>query len=562
MRDDAAAAVVDVALEGGQQGAGLYPAVPVVEATAAEAGVAARANAGAEVVYAFGGAYGQVVGDFELAPVDELAVEVEFQVVGADAAGHDLHLLPVGPGHALAATQQGGHAAFGRGQFRAREVQRPGGPGRQAFVARALDIAALALGVAGADAAGVAAQDLEFPGRVGLAGIAGLDVALDGLAVGALGHVAGLDLAVAGFHDQGQARGGINAGPYGDGAAIDGDGIADDGAGIGPDQRYGGAAAAGVQARHAAGQAFDGDDVPVGVLALPGDGLVLLALLDAAATHAGVRGLIDQRAVEAAADVQLRALRHVGVADDAHFLEVGQRGRVVGHLVGAVAHIGLATAAAGARGFVVDAAFGAAGDGDAALVVQGAGPGHGVAAIGPAFRGAHVDAAHVELKVAQGQQFVAGGSIGAGHGEGDVAQAAHGAAAVAVAARLDVELAARDKGAAAVAEAARGVDVDLAGRAALAIDRALVAETRALDADVLAQQVGTVAVADRAAGLQLQATAGGHRAGVGNAAGAGGRLRLAALGQQRAPGVYAGGVGGDASALGLAGHPFCRAALA
>src|SRR3989442_4910728 len=47
------------------------------------------------------------------------------------------------------------------------------------------------------------------------------------------------------------------------------------------------------------------------------------------ATHAGVRGLIDQRAVEAAADVQLRALRHVGVADDAHFLEVGQRGRVV-----------------------------------------------------------------------------------------------------------------------------------------------------------------------------------------------------------------------------------------
>src|SRR5258708_29945028 len=132
MRDDAAAAVVDVALEGGQQGAGLYPAVPVVEATAAEAGVAARANAGAEVVYAFGGAYGQVVGDFELAPVDELAVEVEFQVVGADAAGHDLHLLPVGPGHALAATQQGGHAAFGRGQFRAREVQRPGGPGRQA----------------------------------------------------------------------------------------------------------------------------------------------------------------------------------------------------------------------------------------------------------------------------------------------------------------------------------------------------------------------------------------------------------------------------------------------
>src|SRR2546427_468746 len=105
---------------------------------------------------------------------------------------------------------------------------------------------------------------------------------------------------------------------------------------------------------------------------------------------------------------------------------------------------------------------------------------------------------YVELKVAQGQQFVAGGSIGAGHGEGDVAQAAHGAAAVAVAARLDVELAARDKGAAAVAEAARGVDVDLAGRAALAIDRALVAETRALDADVLAQQVGTVAVADRA----------------------------------------------------------------
>src|SRR5256885_16093369 len=94
------------------------------------------------------------------------------------------------------------------------------------------------------------------------------------------------------------ARGGINAGPYGDGAAIDGDGIADDGAGIGPDQRDGGAAAAGVQARHAAGQAFDGDDVPLGVLALPGDGLVLLSLSDAAATHPGVRGLIDQRAVE------------------------------------------------------------------------------------------------------------------------------------------------------------------------------------------------------------------------------------------------------------------------
>nr|WP_284415579.1 hypothetical protein [Acidovorax sp. SUPP3334] len=550
LRHDGAPAVGNVALDAGEQAARFDAALLVVQAPAGQPHQAARLDAGAEVVDASRRRDDQAVADIELAPVDELPAQVERQVVGADAARHDVQLAPVGQRDAQAPAQQRTDAALRRAHIHPRQGQRLGVDELRGHLARhprptraGGDVARP--GVAGAAAPSDGARERVGPlhsdeGRA-------LDVALHGLALGRLRDGSGLHVTVARLLHQGQSGGRIDARLVHDGAAVDGDGIAHDGAGVRPGQGDGGCAAAGVQPCDGARIAFHLHRFAVRVLAFPDHFLVNEPLLDGAATDGGVRGFVDERAVEAATDIQLRPVRHIAVA---HYLRVREARRGGGDFVSAVEHVGHAAGLHLARGLVVDGAAGAAGDGDAALVQQGAAPAHLRRADAPALAHAHLNAVHLQVELAQRDERVAGG-VAARSGQLGIGQAAHHAA-VGIAARADVQQAACDDDAAGgIAETARRLNVDLGRRAALAVQGAGVGEGRTGDGDVAAQHLAVGTAGHACGGFERDVARRCQRAVVVDAAGGRRHGQIAVAGDQLALVGYAGGIDGHLGAADL-----------